>query len=152
MFYKFIRNIMKVVLILTLILIIFLLIRLRFNKLIAETFIAGKGNFFNNFISKQNGGENIVKFCSILRDLDKKTDSTLLIKKINTNLIEKGDNEIKNLVRKIDTLQNDITKIDTKNKKHYKYKTHELGEKQRKLLNEIKTNLKQKEPINLNLM
>ena len=118
----------------------FIIFHLHKNKKTAEHFIDEQ--FFSSFI-KQNtqDGENLIKFCNVLRNIDNQTEGRRLLKKINGNILEKGENEIKRLLKKINELQNSDEKKQIENSNYYKYKTHVAANNQRKMLNAVKQRL-----------
>ena len=95
-----------------------------------------------NKLNQQNKtNEDVIKFCNILRNIDKQTDSVRLVKKMNQNRIENGEKEIKRLLDNISKLQLDLTGNEINLQNYYNYKLHESADKQSKLLNDVKTRL-----------
>lgn len=128
---------MKLVYVVMIFMSLLVLFKLRNHKIQAEHF--ADDQFFSEYI-KQNtqDGENLIKFCNVLRNIDNQTEGTRLIKKINANMLERGDDEIKRLMKQITELQNKDNKAQIENSNYYKFKTHENANKQRKILNAVK--------------
>lgn len=117
--------------------ILLVLFQLRKHKLQAEHF--ADNQFFSKYIKENTqDGENLIKFCNVLRNIDNQTEGIRLMKKINSNMLKRGDDEIKRLMNQITELQNKDNKEQIENSNYYKFKTHENANKQRKILNAVK--------------
>lgn len=127
-----------------------LLVQLRKHKNFAENFV--DNTFFTTYI-KQNtqNGEDLIKFCNVLRNIDNQTEGVRLIKKINMSMLKRGDDEIKRLMKQITNLQNKDNSAQIENSNYYKYKTHEQANTQRKLLNAVKQRLVEPTTATVNL-
>ena len=137
---QMINNGIRFVFFIFILIVLFIIQRLTQHKQIAEYFVDER--FFSNYLKENiQDGENLIKFCKVLRDLDNQTDETRLMKKINKGTLEKGEKEIKRLLDEIYVLQNDDEKKQIEQSNFYKYKTHTSADKQRKLINAVKQRL-----------
>lgn len=126
------------------------LFQLRKHKVQAEHF--ADEQFFSKYITENTkNGENLIKFCNVLRNIDNQTEGIRLMKKINSNMLKRGDDEIKRLMNQISELQNSDNKAQIKNSNYYKFKTHENADKQRKILNAVKQRIVENPVTNVNL-
>jgi hypothetical protein len=121
------------------------------KKKLLESFVDDQ--FFTTYL-KQNtkSGEDLIKFCKVIRNLDNQTEGTRMLKKINNSVLKKGEAEIKKLLNEIHTLQDKDERKQTENKNYYKYKTHVAAGKQRKLVNAVKQRLTEDTNVNVKLM
>ena len=145
------NNTTRFILLLFTLLVIFILVPLLNNKRIAEHFI--DESFFSSYLNENaQDGENLVKFCKVLRNLDNQTEGTRLMKKINNKTLEKGEKEIKRLLDEIYILQHEDERKQIKNSNYYKYKTHTAAEKQRKMINAVKQQLTSDTKVDVKLL
>lgn len=127
-----------------------LLVQLRKHKNLAEHFVDNA--FFTTYIRKNTqNGEDLIKFCNVLRNIDNQTEGVRLIKKINMSMLKRGDDEIKRLMKQITNLQNKDNAAQIENSNYYKYKTHEQANTQRKFLNAVKQRLVEPTTATVNL-
>jgi hypothetical protein len=141
---------MKIALIIVLIVVCLLVIRLRVHKFTVERFADSLN--IKEYIDNKENTESLIKVCNVLRNIDKNTDSMLLLKKINNNTLERGDKEINTLLEEVKQLQGDIIKEHTAGKNYHRYRTNKEGEKQRDLLSMVKKQLETILPVNVNLV
>lgn len=126
------------------------LFQLRKHKIRAEHF--ANDQFFTKYIKENTeNGENLIKFCNVLRNIDNQTEGIRLMKKINSNMLKRGDDEIKKLMNQITKLQNSDSKAQIENSNYYKFKTHQNADKQRKILNAVKQRIVENPVTNVNL-
>ena len=86
---QMIHNGIRFVFFIFILIVLFIIQRLTQHKQIAEYFVDER--FFSNYLKENiQDGENLIKFCKVLRDLDNQTDETRLMKKINKGTLEKG--------------------------------------------------------------
>ena len=78
---------MKIALIIVLIVVCLLVIRLRVHKFTVERFADSLN--IKEYIDNKENTESLIKVCNVLRNIDKNTDSMLLLKKINNNTIQR---------------------------------------------------------------
>lgn len=141
---------MKLLYVVTVFIALILLFQLRKHKNTAEHFVDNA--FFTTYIKDNTkSGEDLIKFCNVLRNIDNQTEGVRLIKKINMSMLKRGDDEIKRLMKQITTLQNKDNVAQIENSNFYKYKTHEQATTQRKLLNAVKQRLVEPTTATVNL-
>jgi hypothetical protein len=128
---------MKLVYVVMIFMSLLILFELRKNKTHAEQFV--NKQFFSEYVNQNTkDGENLIKFCNVLRNIDNQTEGIRLIKKINANMLERGNDEINKLMNQITELQNKDNKKQIENSNYYKLKTHQNAKKQRTILNAVK--------------
>jgi hypothetical protein len=109
--------------------------------------------FFTTYLKENtNTGEDLIKFCKVIRNLDNQTEGTRMLKKINNSVIKKGEAEITKLLSEIHTLQDNDERKQIENRNYYKYKTHIDADKQRKLVNAVKQRLTEDTKVNVKLL
>ena len=86
-------------------------------------------------------GEQAIIFCKALRDIDKKTNQTILLSKISRDMVERGENNIKTLMKEIQTIQKKILDSSSENKIQYEVLRHRNAEKQKEILDQAKENI-----------
>lgn len=101
--------------------------------------------------SLTDDSEQAILFCKALRDIDQKTDATILLSKITRDIVSKGENTIQSLMDEIQKTQTDILGMDNDNKEMYNLQRHRDAKKQREILDSAKTLLKG-ENVEINLV
>lgn len=144
-----IRNIFGLVYFIVISLIIFYLANSK--KRLLESFVDDQ--FFTTYLNENTKtGEDLIKFCKVIRNLDNQTEGTRMLKKVNNSVLKKGEAEIKKLLNEIHTLQDEDERKQIENKNYYRYKTHTAADKQRKLVNAVKQRLTEDTNVNVKLM
>ena len=96
-------------------------------------------------------GEQAILFCKALRDIDQKTNQTILLSKISRDMVQRGETRIADLMKQIQKMQKDILDMDTENKNKYEVQRHRDAKKQREILEQAKENI-QGQPVQVNLV
>lgn len=129
-----------------------IILYLHYNrKRLFESFVDNK--FFTTYLNENTkSGEDLIKFCKVIRNLDNQTEGTRMLKKTNNSILKKGEAEIKKLLNEIHILQDEDERKQIENKNYHKYKTHTAADKQRKLVNAVKQRLTEDTNVNVKLM
>jgi len=96
-------------------------------------------------------GEQAILFCKALRDIDQKTNQTILLSKISRDMVTRGENNIKSLMKEIQNIQKKILDSSTENKIQYEVARHRDAAKQKEILDQAKENI-QGHPVQIKLV
>ena len=106
---------------------------------------------FSNLNSLNNNNKKMIKFCKRLKQFDKPSEHTLMLRNFQKRKLNKNKKKIKDLMDEIDYLQKQKFTHDIEKVNDYKCRVHKKAKKQIAAINKAKNNIQSRNTINLNL-
>ena len=106
---------------------------------------------FTNLNSLNDNNKRMVKFCKRLKQFDKPSEHTLMLRNFQKRKLEKNKNKINELMKEIEYLQKQKFTHDIEKINDYKCRVQKKAQKQIQAINKAKNNIQSRNTINLNL-
>ena len=106
---------------------------------------------FTNLNSLNDNNKKMIKFCKRLKQFDKPSEHTLMLRNFQKRKLDKNKNIIKELMNEIEYLQKQKFTHDIEKVNDYKCRVQKKAQKQIEAINKAKNNLESRNTINLNL-
>jgi len=106
---------------------------------------------FSNLNSLNDNNKKMVKFCKRLKQFDKPSEHTIMLRNFQRRKLNKNNKKIKDLMTEIEYLQKQKFTHDIEKVNDYKCRVQKKAKKQIEAINKAKNNIQSRNTINLNL-
>ena len=106
---------------------------------------------FSNLNSLNDNNKKMVKFCKRLKQFDKPSEHTIMLRNFQRRKLNKNNKKIKDLMTEIEYLQKQKFTHDIEKVNDYKCRVQKKAKKQIAAINKAKNNIQSRNTINLNL-
>lgn len=119
--------------------------------LILFTFLDVSTERFTNLNSLNDNNKKMVKFCKRLKQFDKPSEHTIMLRNFQKRKLNKNKKKIKEIMDEIEYLQKQKFTHDIEKINDYKCRVQKKAKKQIEAINKAKNNIQSRNTINLNL-